>query len=532
MAVDHIVVGAGSAGCAVAAGLAAEPDTSVLLLEAGPPDRDPRVRIPAAASDLWFGKLDWNYRTEPQSELEGRRDAWPRGRLLGGSSSINAMMHVRGMDADYDEWAAGGATGWDAATMTRLFRQLEDDERGPAEHRGVGGPLRVEHLREPRALTRSFLDACGELGIPEVEDYHAQPDGCGMTMVSQRGGRRWSAADAFLDDQRLGTGSSLHVRTGVEVQRIAIEDGRAIGVDVFVDGQPRFARAEREVVVAAGTVATPPLLQRSGIGPADELRSLGIEVVVDAPQVGENLQDHVVAGMVVGTAGGSLYGADRDPRQIAEWLRHRRGPLSSNLAEAIAFVRTRRGEVAPDIELLAIPAAMKDHGRVRYPRHGLAIGAILLRPRSRGRIRLASIDPAAPPIIDPRTFTDPDGDDLERLAEGLHTVQRLLSETSALGGRVEEFLDPSAPLTGRAARVAHVRRTAQTMYHPVGTARMGSDADAVVDPQLRVVGVQGLRVADASVMPTLIRGHTNAPSVAIGVRAAELIGGQVCAPTG
>ncbi len=532
MAVDYIVVGAGSAGCAVAAGLAAEPDTSVLLLEAGPRDRDPRVRVPAAASALWFGKLDWNYRTEPQSQLEGRRDTWPRGRVLGGSSSINAMMHVRGMDVDYDQWAAGGATGWDAATMTRLFRRIEDDERGPAEHRGVGGPLRVEHLRDPRPLTRSFLAACGELGIPEVEDYHVEPDGCGMTMVNQRRGRRWSAADAFLDGLGSGPGSSLQVRTGVEVQRVAIEDGRAIGVDVLVGGQRRFARAEREVVVAAGAVATPPLLQRSGVGPADELRSLGIDVVVDAPQVGENLQDHVVAGMVAGTADGSLYGADRDPRQLVEWVRHRRGPLTSNLAEAIAFVRSREGEVAPDIELLAIPAPMKDHARVRYPRHGIAIGAILLRPRSRGRIRLASIAPSAPPIIDPRTFTDPEGDDLDRLADGLHTVQRLLTETSALGGRLEELIDPPAPLTDRAAHIAHVRRTAQTMYHPVGTARMGSDASAVVDPQLRVVGVQGLRVADASVMPTLIRGHTNAPSIAIGVRAAELISDRVAAATG
>lgn len=531
MAVDYIVVGAGSAGCAVAAGLAAEPGTSVLLLEAGPRDRDPRVRIPAAASELWFGKLDWSYPTEPQSGLEGRRDVWPRGRVLGGSSSINAMMHVRGMDADYDEWAAGGATGWDAATMTRLFRQLEDDERGPADHRGVGGPLRVEHLRDPRPLTRSFLAACGELGIPEVEDYHAQPDGCGMTMVNQRRGRRWSAADAFLDGQVVGPGSTLHVRTGVEVQRVAVEDGRAIGVDALVDGRPRFARAEREVVIAAGTVATPPLLQRSGIGPPDELRSLGIEVVADAPQVGENLQDHVVAGMVAGTADGSLYGADRDPRQLVEWVRHRRGPLTSNIAEAIAFVRTREGEVAPDIELLAIPAAMRDHGRVRFPRHGIAIAAILLRPRSRGRIRLASTDPSAPPIIDPRTFTDPEGDDLDRITDGLHTVQRLFTETSALGDRVEQLIDPSAPLVDRAARTAHVRRTAQTLYHPVGTARMGSDADAVVDPQLRVVGVQGLRVADASVMPTLIRGHTNAPSVAIGVRAAELIRGRFAGST-
>lgn len=528
MGTDYIVVGAGSAGCVVAAELARQPDTSVLLLEAGPRARDPRIQLPAAASDLWFGPLDWAYPTTPQAALDGRSDVWPRGRVVGGSSSINAMMYVRGMDLDYDEWAQAGASGWDAAAMTAAFRELEDDERGPAPHRGVGGPVRVEHQRDPRPLTHAFLAACEEIGLPRVDDYHADPDGCGLTMVTQRNGRRWSAADAFLRDHRPGPGSRLHLRTGVRVDRIAVDGGRAIGVDVTVDGQRRFARAEREVVVCAGTVASPVLLQRSGLGPAGVLEEHGVEVVADLPGVGENLQDHVTAGLVVGTADGSLFGADRDPRNLLTWLRHRRGPLASNLAEAIAFVRTRPDEPAPDIELIAIPAAMQDHARVRFDRHGLTVGAILLRPRSRGRVRLASTDPEVDPVIDPRTFTDPDGDDLARLADGVATVQRLVTGTRALGDRVEELIYPDVPLADPAAVTEHTRGSAQTLYHPVGTCRMGDDEAAVVDPQLRVRGIEGLRVADASVMPTLIRGHTHAPTLAIGLRAARLItGGEV-----
>ncbi len=517
MAFDHIVVGAGSSGAAVAAGLAAHGDTSVLLLEAGPRDRDPRIRVPAAATQLWFGPLDWSFETTPQAALGGRVDAWPRGRVLGGSSSVNAMMYVRGMDADYDGWAAAGATGWDAAAMTENFRALEDDDRGVAAHRGVGGPIRIEQQRSPRPVTETFLDACEELGLPRVADYHLDVDGCSLTAVTQRNGRRWSAADAFLREPIAG----LTIRSGVEVSRVVIEGGRAVGVEVVVDGRRRFARADREVVLSAGSIQSPLLLQRSGIGPADELRALDIEVVADRPSVGENLQDHVVSGIVAGTAGGSLYGADRDPRALLRWLRHHDGPLSSNIAEAIAFLRTRVDEL-PDIELIAIPAATTDHGRVRYPRHGVTIGAILLRPASRGRVSL-SPDPTAPPRIDPATFTDPEGDDLARLIDGVAFVQRLVTESTALGGVVEQLIDPPAVLADREAIAAHIRATAQTLYHPVGTCRMGSDTDAVVDPELRVNGVGGLRVVDASVMPTLVRGHTHAPALAIGMRGVELI---------
>ncbi len=522
---DYIIVGAGSAGCALAAGLIARTDATVLLLEAGPMDRDPRVRVPAAASDLWFGRLDWAYETTAQQGFGGRVDTWPRGKVVGGSSSINAMMYVRGMDVDYDGWAAGGATGWDAATMNELFHHLEDDERGPAPHRGIGGPLRVEHQRDPSPLSQAFLDACEELGLPRVEDYHADTDGCGLTMVTQRGGRRWSAADAFLRPAMAAAGGRLTVRTDVDVQRVIVEGGRAIGVDVLVDGAPRFARAGQEVLLSAGTVGSPHLLLRSGIGPAGHLASVGVPVVADLPAVGDNLQDHVLTGIAAGTDGDSLYGADRDPAAVLRYLTKKRGPLTSNLGEAIGFVRTRADEPAPDIELICLPVGLQDHGRVRYPEHGITVGAILLRPDSRGSIRLASGDPSVPPVIDPGTFTDDASDDLRRLSDGLRWCQRLLVDTSTLGSRVTHLIDPASPLTTGEQVTEHVRRTAQTLYHPVGTCRMGSDPDAVVDPELRVTGIDGLRVADASVMPTLIRGHTNAPAIAIGERAARLVAG-------
>jgi choline dehydrogenase len=527
--IDYLVVGAGSAGCAVAAGLVERTDGHVVLLESGPEARDPRLHIPGLAADLWFGRHDWAFETEPQPGLGGRRDTWPRGRVVGGSSAINAMMHVRGLDIDFDGWEELGARGWGASAMNALFVALEDDERGATPTRGAGGPLRVERQRDPRPLSLAFLDACSELGMRVVDDYHVKPDGCGLTMVTQRRGRRWSAADAFLGPHRatrrhaaLGPGR-LTVRTGVDVVRVLVEGGRAVGVELDVAGTRRTLRADREVVLAAGAIGSPAVLQRSGIGPADQLRALGIEVVIDRPSVGADLQDHIASGVVVGTAGGSLYGADRDPRTLARWLTSRRGPGTSNIGEAVAFLRTDEGLDGPDVELLAIPAPMIDHGRTRYRTHGITIAAIVLTPDSRGTIRLRSSDHAVPPIVDPGTFTDPAGCDLARMVSGLRTAQALVTSTRALGARVTERLNPTSVLEDTAAFRAHARATGQTLYHPVGTCRMGADDEAVVDPELKVRGVQGLRVVDASVMPRIVRGHTNAATMAIGMRAAELI---------
>jgi len=527
--VDYVVVGAGSAGCALAAGLVERTDAHVLLIEAGPEARDPRIAIPGMTGDVWFGRNDWAFVTEPQPGLGGRRDTWPRGRVVGGSSAINAMMWVRGLDVDFDGWEEAGATGWGAERMNALFAAIEDDERGLAPTRGVGGAMRIERQRDPRPLTLAFLDACAELGIPIVDDYHARPDGAALTMVTQRRGRRVTAADAFLAPHRatrrraaLGPGR-LTVRTSTTVDRVLIEDGRAVGVELRIGGEVRTVRARREVVLAAGAIMTPIILMRSGIGSSEELARHGIGTVVDRPAVGSDLQDHVASGMVVGTEGGSLYGADRDPRVLARWVARRTGPATSNLGEAVAFLRTDESEPAPDVELLAIPAPMLDHGRTRFPEHGMTIAAIVLTPESRGRVSLRSADPAAPPVIEPGTFTDPAGRDLDRMLSGLRTVQALLTSTRSLGRQVTRRIEPRETLTEPSALRAHARATAQTLYHPVGTCRMGSDADAVVDPELRVRGVAGLRVADASVMPRLVRGHTNAASIAIGMRAGELV---------
>ena len=527
--VDYVVVGAGSAGCAVAAGLVERTDAHVLLLEAGPEARDPRIAIPASTGDLWFGRNDWAFVTEPQPGLGGRRDTWPRGRVVGGSSAINAMMWVRGLDVDFDGWASAGATGWDSGRMNALFQVIEDDERGLAPTRGVGGAMRVERQRDPRPLSLAFLDACAELGMPIVDDYHARPDGAALTMVTQRRGRRVTAADAFLAPHRptrrrpaLGPGR-LTVRTSATVDRVLIEDGRAVGVEVRTGSEVRTVRVREEVILSAGAVMTPVILMRSGVGPGQELERHGIPVVIDRDAVGADLQDHIASGMVVGTDGGSLYGADRDPRVLARWIARRSGPATSNLGEAIAFVRTSESEPAPDVELLAIPAALLDHGRTRFPQHGMTVAAIVLTPESRGRVGLRSADPAAPPLVDPGTFSDPDGRDLERMVGGLRTVQALLTETRALGRLVTRRLNPRMRLDDVGALRAHARETAQTLYHPVGTCRMGADDAAVVDPELQVRGVTGLRVADASVMPRIVRGHTNAPSIAIGVHAGELV---------
>ncbi len=533
MAHDYIVVGAGSAGCALAAGLAAKPDTSVLLLEAGPTDRNLQVRVPAAMADLWLSELDWAYDTTPQPGLDGRGDTWPRGKLIGGPASINAMMYVRGLEPDFDAWADAGADGWDAAAMLAAFRRIEDDARGPAEHRGTGGPLHVQPQRDPSPLSLAFLDACAELGIEPTDDYHLDPYGASLAMVTQRPGRRWSAADAFLRPALKARGSQLTVRPDIEVTRIVVEDGRAVGVGAIVRGRRRVTRANSEVIVCAGAVASPTLLQRSGVGPADQLRRVGIDVAVDLPGVGENLADHLSVPSIAAVDGPhSLYGADTEHRHLLRWLTGRRGKLTSNIGEALAFLRPDGEQPGPDLELIFAPAGIREHGAVEVEQPAVTCGPILLQPASRGSVRLASSEHRIPPLVDPGSLSDPEGEDLRRLVHGARVAQQVLTTTEALGRHVTSLLLPERILDDDAQLAAHVRATAVTLYHPVGTCRIGRDDDplAVVDPQLRVRGVDGLRVADASVLPSLIRGHTNAAAIAVGERAARIVTGVETVP--
>lgn len=563
---DYIVVGAGSAGAAVAARLSEDPSVSVLLLEAGPVDRALELHVPAAFSKLFRGRYDWNYDTVPQPALEGRTVYWPRGKTLGGSSSLNAMMWVRGFAGDYDEWAQTAGDTWSWRALAPYFLRVEDTEDAADTSLGRGGPQRVEPQRDPRPHTAAFLDAARELGHPVTTANLPTGQGFSQTMVSQRRGGRASTADAYLRPARRRR--NLRVITDALVRRVTFDTGagagpehstipepgtvpesgtvsesgsvpefvegspRATGVYVEIDGVTRHARARREVILSGGAINTPQLLMLSGIGPAAHLAAHGIPVLVDAPDVGENLQDHLVAGLAPAASPGTLFGAERIG-ELGRYLTSRRGMLTSNVAEAYGFVRTDVAdetgapEDLPDIEIIFAAAPYVGEGLVPLPAEGITVGAILLRPRSRGTIRLASADPTAQAVIDPGYLSDSEGIDARTLLAGLAECERLIA-TAALGAiTTGGWVQPSGGEAMSAAERAEtsMRRYSHTLYHPVGTARMGLDEASVVDPDLRVRGVRGLRVADASVMPTVIRGHTNAPAIVIGERAADLIRG-------
>ncbi|GAA1856186.1 GMC family oxidoreductase [Microbacterium koreense] len=533
-AADYIVVGAGSAGAALAARLSENPGVSVLLLEAGPVDRALELHVPAAFSKLFRGPYDWNYDTTPQEHLEGRSVYWPRGKTLGGSSSLNAMMWVRGFAADYDEWAEVAGPTWSWTSLLPYFRRVERTQNPADDTQGGDGAQPIEHQRDPRPHTRAFLDAAREVGHEVTPANLPRAQGFSQTMVTQRRGARASTADAYLRPAKRR--SNLRVLTDAHVRRVtfdtAAERPRATGVYVDIDGITRHATAHREVILCGGAVNSPHLLLLSGIGAAEHLAEHGIPVLVDSPGVGENLQDHLVSGLAPQAKGGTLYGAE-SVGQLSRYVTARRGMLTSNVAEAHGFVRTsvadRTGAPAdlPDIEIIFAPVPYVGEGLVPTPDEGLTVGAILLRPRSRGSIRLASSDPHAAPIIDPAYLSDPEGIDEETMLAGLAECDRLIATDSLRAVTTGGWVQPEGGESMNAAQRAEVslHRHAHTLYHPVGTVRMGTDADAPVDPELRVRGVDGLRVADASVMPMLIRGHTNAPAIVIGERAADLLVG-------
>jgi choline dehydrogenase len=518
---DVIIVGAGAAGCVLAARLSEDPHSRVLLLEAGPPDTKTEIRIPAAFNRLFKTEVDWNYTTEPEPQLGGRRLYWPRGRMVGGSSSMNAMMYVRGNPADYDEWAESGCPGWSFADVLPFFRRIERCARGPAGHRGCDGPLPVSELRTPNPMTRAFVMAVQEAGIPRNADINGpDQDGVDFAQVMQTRGARCSAADAYLKPARGRP--NLRVVTGAQAARILFEGRRAVGVEYRRDGSTETATATREVVIAGGTINSPQLLMLSGIGDAHHLRELGIPSVHDLPGVGQNLQDHLVVVLVVRSRVPISLAAADSKTNLLRYLLFRRGMLTSNVAEALVFLRSRPEASAPDCELLFAPVPYIDHGLGPPQGHGLSIGAVLLRPASRGRITLQSADPSGAPRIEPRYLSDPDGADLAVLLAAVKQAQRVFSMPS-LAPFVGDAIEPYPGTHDAGGLEAFIRSRAETLYHPVGTCRMGSDEWTVVDPELRVRGVERLRVVDASVMPTIIRGHTQAPVMMIAERAAALI---------
>jgi choline dehydrogenase-like flavoprotein len=520
---DYVIVGAGSAGCVLANRLTEDPDVEVLLLEAGGRDRSLRIKVPVLWGEQFHTKLDWDFATEPEPHCAGRSLYVPRGKGLGGSSSMNAMLYVRGRPLDYDLWADWGATGWGWRDVLPYFLRAEDNDRGASEFHGVGGPLSVSDQRSPRQINAEFLAAAAAAGIPRIADYNGpEQDGASMFQVTQRNGRRWSAADAYLRPALKRP--NLTTITGAHVLGLELHGGRVTGVRYRRGGgAERCARPERDVIVSAGAIGSPQLLLLSGIGSPEHLGQVGVPVRHELPGVGENLQDHPFVTMPYEVDDPNVLYRENSPKPLAEWALRRSGKLTSSLAEAVAFVRTRPGLPAPDIQLHAGPVFMDDHGATEFDGFAYTIGPTLLAPKSRGWVRLRSADPTAKPRILTNSLAE--ADDVASLVAGMELAREVMAQ-QPLAAKVRRELLPGDDVTDLEAAL---RERVELIYHPAGTCRMGAADDdlAVVDPELRVRGLEGLRVCDASVMPFIPGGNTNAPTIMVAERAADLIRGRV-----
>jgi choline dehydrogenase len=517
---DFVVVGTGSAGSVLAERLSSDPRNRVVVVEAGSQDTDRRIHTPVTWMQLFRSRIDWDYLTQPQPGLAGRRIYWPRGKTLGGSSSMNAMMWVRGFAADYDDWAHHGGEQWSFNRIVPYFKQIENVEGADRSHEGADGPLHIAHQRSPHPLTLAWLEAIQQTGHAIERPNLPQPNGFSQTMVTQRRGARWSAADAYLRPALRR--KNLTLLTEATVTRVLFIDKKAVGVEFERNGKREVVRARREVALCAGTVNTPQLLMLSGIGDQNQLRRHGIDIIHHSPQVGHNLQDHLVAVLGFNVDATTLSAAGK-PLSVANYLIRRRGMLTSPAGEAYGFVRSRPELALPDLELFFGPGPFFDEGLGGPHGHAVAFGSILLKPHSIGQISLRSADPADKPIIDPRYLSDSGGLDRAAMLEGLRMCAKI-ADAPALASVLRRIARPiGANDTSEMTLQTALDREAHTMYHPTGSCRMGTDPASVVTPELEVRGVRGLRVADASVIPTAIRGHTHAPSLLIGAKAADLI---------